>query len=105
MAKKKPGGKKGGGKGKGKGRPKRPAGETFDLPPPQMMEQFMRQMFGPRADAGGETPADQAQELVYSAMEEDDPQRQVERARQALALWPDCADAYTLLAENAPTRA
>ena len=45
-----------------------------------------------------------ADQTVKEAFEEDEPQRRVERARQALALWPDCADAYVLLAENARSR-
>src|SRR5207244_12175177 len=50
------------------------------------------------------TPQGQAHELVAQAFEVRNPQRKVELARQALALWPDCADAYVLLAEHAPSR-
>ncbi len=45
-----------------------------------------------------ETPAEQAQELVYQAVEATG-KRRVELARQALEVWPDSADAYVLLAE------
>src|SRR4051795_2487404 len=65
------------------------------------MERALHGIVG-QADPG--TPQGQAQELLFEAFEEDDPQRRVERARQALALWPDCADAYVLLAENARSR-
>lgn len=41
-----------------------------------------------------------AQELIYRAWEEQDPERRVALARQALELSPDCADAYVILAEN-----
>jgi tetratricopeptide (TPR) repeat protein len=51
-----------------------------------------------------DTPLSQAQALIYQAFEEEDEQVRVELAREALALCPDCADAYVLLAENAPSR-
>jgi tetratricopeptide (TPR) repeat protein len=41
-----------------------------------------------------------AQEIAYQAFGEPDPERRAQRAREALALSPDCADAYVLLAEN-----
>lgn len=55
------------------------------------------------ASAGRElTPLERAQELAYEAMEA--PGRlQVKRARQALAISPDCADAWVMLAEAAST--
>jgi hypothetical protein len=37
-------------------------------------------------------------------LDEEDGDRQTALARQALAVWPDCADAYVLLAGQAPTR-
>jgi tetratricopeptide (TPR) repeat protein len=51
---------------------------------------------GVRPDA---TPADRAQELMYSAFEARG-RRQVQLAREALSLWPECADAYVLLAQH-----
>ena len=56
------------------------------------------------ADAGGaeryaSQPAHQAQDLIYDAWEATGARR-VTLARQALALWPDCADAYVLLAQE-----
>ncbi len=98
MAKKK---RPSGGKPK---RNRRPKPSNGDLPPPPMLEQFMRQMFGVQAEGGPDSPQEQAQNLVYHAMEAPTARRQLELARKALALWPDCADAYVLLAENAPTR-
>lgn len=48
------------------------------------------------------TPQERAQELAYDAMEADGRLR-IKRARQALAISPDCADAWLLLAEAAST--
>lgn len=47
-------------------------------------------------------PLERAQELAYDAMEADG-RLQVKRARQALAISPDCADAWVTLAEAAWT--
>jgi tetratricopeptide (TPR) repeat protein len=44
------------------------------------------------------TPLEEAQEVVYQALETAGPQR-LRLARRALAISPDCADAYVLLAE------
>ena len=48
------------------------------------------------------TPLEQAQELAYDAMESIGRLR-IKRARQALALSEDCADAWVVLAEDAAT--
>ena len=48
------------------------------------------------------SPLDQAQDLVYEAFEAGG-RRQLQLIRRALALSPDCADAYLLLAERAST--
>src|SRR4051794_16964789 len=79
---------------KHKQQPRRPA----DLPDPQVMEGVMRQF------VADDTPLGKAQALVYQAFKEPDEGRRVELARDALALCPDCADAYRLLAEHAPSR-
>lgn len=42
-----------------------------------------------------------AQDLIYQAWEAPTKAQQLKLARQALALWPDCADAYNLFAEHA----
>jgi hypothetical protein len=48
-------------------------------------------------------PHHRAEDLVYEAWEAPGPRR-AELARQALALWPDCADAYVLLARACGVR-
>lgn len=44
---------------------------------------------------------DQAQEIIYRAWETADRKRRVVLAEKAIAISPDCADAYVLLAEEA----
>lgn len=57
----------------------------------------------PEASAGrGLTPLERAQELAYDAMEAEG-RLQIKRARQALALSPDCADAWVILGDSAST--
>jgi tetratricopeptide (TPR) repeat protein len=46
-----------------------------------------------------QTPLEQAQALIYQALETSGPQR-LKLARRALTISPDCADAYVLLAER-----
>ncbi len=41
-----------------------------------------------------------AQELVYDAWETPDRKKRVKMAKKALEIWPDCADAYSILAED-----
>jgi tetratricopeptide (TPR) repeat protein len=48
------------------------------------------------------TPLERAQELAYDAMDAEG-RLQVKRARQALAISPDCADAWVVLAGAAAT--
>lgn len=53
------------------------------------------------ASAGRDlTTLERAQELAYDAMEAEG-RVQIKRARQALALSPDCADAWVILGDNA----
>lgn len=52
---------------------------------------------------GPRTPIGQAQDLMYRAWEEPSRARRTRLAREALDLSPDCADAYTLLAQEALT--
>ena len=47
-------------------------------------------------------PMDRAEDLIYDAWAATGPRR-AELAREALALWADCADAYVLLAQAAPS--
>lgn len=49
------------------------------------------------------TPLEQAQDRMYEAWNATG-RRRIQLAREALALSPDCADAYVLLAEEAATR-
>jgi tetratricopeptide (TPR) repeat protein len=86
-------------------KPPRHAQPPTDLPSRQALEAMMRQLTaGLQSGPPPDTPLDQAQEVVYQAFEEPNPKRRVELARAALKLSPDCADAYNLLAEHAPTR-
>jgi len=48
-----------------------------------------------------QTPEERAQELVYRALEVEGRLR-VKLAREALRLWPDCADAWVVRAEEMP---
>lgn len=61
---------------------------------------FIQQMLatGGLPDNVPQTPLDQAQEVIYQALEATG-KRRVTLARKALTLSPDCADAYVLLAE------
>jgi IMP dehydrogenase/GMP reductase len=65
------------------------------------MRQFVRAQRGQAAEP---TPLDQAHEILLHAYQERDEQRRVELAKEALETCPDCADAYVLLAEHAPSR-
>ncbi len=63
---------------------------------------FLQQFNGVKdvpAPAGGLTPVEQAQEIMYEAWGAEG-ERRVALAREALAVSPDCADAYVLLAEE-----
>lgn len=53
--------------------------------------------------AGEETPLDKAQQIMYEAFETANPRKAVALAQEALQVCPDCADAYVLLAQYAPT--
>ena len=67
-------------------------------------EEFIRRLSGQSLDEIEQpelTPADRAQDLIFNAWEETNSARRVELARKALELWPDCADAYCVLAEEA----
>ncbi|MFH0795893.1 MAG: tetratricopeptide repeat protein [Candidatus Omnitrophota bacterium] len=44
-----------------------------------------------------------AQDIMYEAWDQEDKQERVRLARKALAVFPDCADAYVLLAEETAT--
>ncbi|NUQ64503.1 MAG: hypothetical protein HUU20_18715 [Pirellulales bacterium] len=63
------------------------------------MERAMRQ-FGEQLFGQEDTPLARAQDLVYQAIEEPDPDRRESLAREALKISADCADAYVFLAEQ-----
>src|SRR5262249_35779103 len=88
-------------------RRKKPAplsGDILPLPPREMMEAMFRHMLGGGPPGAGETSLERAQDLIYEARTQEDPERAGALAREALELSADCADAYVLLAELAPTR-
>jgi tetratricopeptide (TPR) repeat protein len=98
MAKKKPDRKK------GSSRRRKPDG-PIEMPDPRAMEAMLRQMMGGRmGNAEPDSPLGRAQQVLERAYGEPSPGKRVELARQALAICPDCADAYTLLAEHAASR-
>ena len=65
------------------------------------MRKQTEQILGVAATA---TPLSQAQEIAYQAFGAQDQQERIRLAKRALEISPDCADAYVVLAENAPTR-
>jgi tetratricopeptide (TPR) repeat protein len=76
-----------------------------DLPLPdrRTMERMMRKFgAGLGRERRAQTALDRAQEVIDQAFEVTGGE-QVRLARKALAICPDCADAYVLLAENAET--
>jgi tetratricopeptide (TPR) repeat protein len=99
VAKKK---RKDSGKGKrGASRPNRGGTPpTFD---PQAMKGIMRHLVpGLMRGEKESTPLEEAQELMYQAFEATGEQ-QVRLARKALEISRDCADAYVVLAQHAPS--
>src|SRR5262245_21086137 len=85
----------------GRGRRKRRGRSPDDLPDRRALERMLHGIVG---QADPSTPEGQAQELLFRAFEEEEPEQRVQLATQALNIWPDCADAYVLLAEHAPSR-
>jgi tetratricopeptide (TPR) repeat protein len=74
-----------------------------ELESEEEMQSFVQEKFAGR-DLGRHepaTPLEEAQNMVYEAYNARG-RRQVQLARQALEISPDCADAYTLLAERTP---
>ncbi|SIO58240.1 ST7 protein [Singulisphaera sp. GP187] len=101
MAKKKP----------GKKAPKKPlptreqAEPLPETPDHRALEEAMRGFFGQMAGSHApDTPQGQAEELMFQALEVTDNRKRAALARKALALSPDCTDAYILLGECAKTR-
>jgi len=89
-------------------RPKRrakPPAAGPEPPEPRPAEGILRRFFGASGTDGDEgSPSGKAEALMARANRTRDPQGRVELANEALAAWPDCADAYVLLAEQAPRR-
>lgn len=67
------------------------------------LNEFLASKSGMVPHASARTPAEQAQERFYSALEASGRLR-VKLAREAIRLWPQCADAHVLLAEEMPDR-
>jgi len=65
------------------------------------MQKFVHSLQG---DPDQDTPLGKAQALMYQAFEEPEEERRIQLAKDALAISPDCADAYVLLAEHSPSR-
>jgi tetratricopeptide (TPR) repeat protein len=68
---------------------------------PRMMEKALRELFADNKSGKSASNAERAMELIDQAIETPDPDQCVQLAQQALSLYPDCADAYLLLAESA----
>lgn len=70
---------------------------TFDFPSMQSMEGIFADI---GLGAGQSDAVAEAQQLMYDAWEAPTRQRAVVLAKKALSISPDCADAYTFLAEQ-----
>lgn len=66
----------------------------------QLIEALLDQIANSRIDSA----TDAAQGIMFDAWDEDDPQRRVAMAHEALKVSPLCADAYVLLAEETTKR-
>ena len=76
-----------------------------DLPDRRLMERAMQELVaGIQGQANQNTPLGKAQSLMYSAFEQTDERKRTQLAKDALAICPDCADAYVVLAEHARSR-
>jgi tetratricopeptide (TPR) repeat protein len=77
-----------------------------ELPRPEAMERTMADLArlfqgaAPRGNQKGKAARRRAQELIYDAWEAPRKADRIRLAEEALQLWPDCADAYNLLAEE-----
>lgn len=69
------------------------------LPSFQFLEDVLSN-FGGMGRGDKRTTLDQAQEIMYDAFEAPTRKRAIALARRALEVSPDCADAYTLLAQE-----
>lgn len=78
---------------------KTPDDNIAELPDRRLMERLMKSL----GAASQDKALDDAQEIMYQAWESDDPVERIELARRALRVSEDCADAWTLLAEESAT--
>jgi tetratricopeptide (TPR) repeat protein len=72
----------------------------------KMVQEGVTELPGPLPDLDSPPPrsaVDAAQQIAYQAFEAETPRQKIALARKALQVSRDCADAYTLLAENART--
>ena len=69
--------------------------------PHREVEAVLKQLMGASMPGLANTPRDRAERLLHEAFEADDPDEIQGLVRKALKIWPDCADAYSLLAEEA----
>jgi tetratricopeptide (TPR) repeat protein len=76
-------------------------GLTSDAETADFVEDLIIKNGGDLPELPPRTPLEEAQGIFYRALEHKG-QRRVELARKALAVSPDCADAYVLLAEETP---
>ena len=84
--------------------PKAPSPRRSRPPHPQRptpLEEIFRGALDRGDDLEEHSPRDVAERLLHQAYESDDPEEIANCAMKALVLWPDCADAYCLLAEQA----
>ena len=83
----------------------RPTPPPGGLPDPRVMEGVIQQLNAQiQGLAENLTPSAQAQSMMYRAFGELDEKRRVQMAHDALAIDPDCADAFVLLAELTSSR-
>lgn len=64
------------------------------------MNRLLKEGGGLVPPSRSQAPAEQAQALIYEAWEATTDRRAAALARQALEIFPDCADAYNVLAET-----
>ncbi len=70
-----------------------------ELPPPFVTEKAMRGLFGGGGLLGKRDKPSQAQDLAYEAMETRDPTKSAKLCTKALALDPNCVDAFMHMAQ------
>src|SRR5262245_19242237 len=83
--------------------PASPPSEPPGMPDRRALEGHLRQFLGMQEEDPS-SPRARAQALLDQAFDSPEGPERVLLAQQALTAWPDCADAYVLLAEHARTR-